>query len=101
MTEQFTFKMDSKEQQMQGDKLRDAIKPNYYKATIKGVEIDVIDIIQAFGLSFCLGNSLKYILRAGQKECFEKDLRKAGECISRELDRHRASIAKEDALHNS
>lgn len=64
----------------------DPIKPNYYRRTIKGVEIDVIDIIQAWGIGFCLGNALKYILRAGQKDSREQDLKKAGENISRELE---------------
>jgi hypothetical protein len=61
------------------------IKPSYYKAIIKGVEIDVIDIINAFGLSFCLGNALKYILRAGKKDDRAQDLKKAVESINREL----------------
>lgn len=65
----------------------DPIKPNYYRRTIKGVEIDVIDIIKAWGLGFLLGNTLKYILRAGQKEgnSKEQDLRKGIENINREI----------------
>lgn len=52
------------------------IRPNYYKAE-NGLE--VIDVIQAFDLDFCLGNTIKYVLRAGKKdkEAKEKDLRKA------------------------
>jgi hypothetical protein len=64
-----------------------AIKPDYYRRTIKGVEIDVIDIIQAWGIGFLLGNALKYILRAGQKQGNSKDqdLGKAQENINREV----------------
>jgi hypothetical protein len=70
----------------QSEKLN-AIKPDYYRRTIKGVEIDVIDIIQAWGIGFLLGNALKYILRAGQKQGNSKDqdLGKAQENINREV----------------
>ena len=38
---------------------------------------EAIDIIEAFKLDFCLGNTIKYILRAGQKGNKLEDLRKA------------------------
>lgn len=62
-------------------------KPSYYKVTIKGVEIDIYDIAEAFGLSNKLFNALKYILRCGKKsgEPKAKDLNKAVESINREL----------------
>lgn len=37
--------------------------PGHYK--VDGME--VIDVIEAFGLGFHLGNAVKYILRAGRK----------------------------------
>jgi hypothetical protein len=64
-----------------------AIRPDYYRREIKGVTIDVIDIINAWRLGFLLGNALKYILRAGQKQgnSRDQDLGKAQECINREV----------------
>jgi hypothetical protein len=54
----------------------DYINPNHYK-TEKGIES--IDVIEAFELDFCLGNAVKYILRAGKKpdQPIERDLEKA------------------------
>jgi hypothetical protein len=66
------------------ENVNNPIRPDYYRRTIKGVEVDVIDIIQAWELSFCLGNALKYILRAGRKDDRKQDLNKAIECISRD-----------------
>ena len=42
-------------------------------------KIEAIDVITAFGLDFCLGNAVKYILRAGRKnpDTFNEDLEKA------------------------
>jgi hypothetical protein len=48
--------------------------PEHYKAN--GME--VIDVIEAFGLGFHLGNATKYILRAGRKTANpSEDIRKA------------------------
>ena len=60
----------------------DAIKPNYYQ--FHGY--DVFDIAEHFGLSFPLGNALKYLLRCKHKENEEQDLRKAIKCIERHLE---------------
>lgn len=38
--------------------------PAHYQS--KGIE--AIDVIDAFDLDFCLGNAIKYILRAGRKD---------------------------------
>lgn len=68
--------------------LVNAIKPNYYRRTIKGVEIDVIDIIKAWSLDFLTGNSLKYLLRSGKKNKDKEaeDLHKCIECLQRKMD---------------
>lgn len=60
-----------------------AIRPDYYK--FHGY--DVFDIANYFGLSFPLGNSLKYLLRAGKKDKDKtiQDLEKCVECIQREI----------------
>ena len=59
--------------------------PDYYKYRNGD---DVFAIADWFGLSFPLGNSLKYILRAGRKEGEKKsdDLNKAIKCIQREIE---------------
>lgn len=47
--------------------------PKHYQ----GNKFEVIDIIEDFKLDFLLGNSIKYILRAGKKEDLAQDLKKA------------------------
>lgn len=50
--------------------------PTHY---LKDSGHEVIDVIEAWSLDFCLGNAVKYIARAGRKnkEKSEEDLRKA------------------------
>ena len=49
---------------------------------------EAIKIIDALGLNFCLGNAVKYILRAGLKTPDAvTDLRKAAWYVAREIDR--------------
>lgn len=55
--------------------------PAHYQAG--GME--AIDVIEAFGLGFNLGNAVKYLLRAGRKGDAVEDLRKAGWYIEREI----------------
>ena len=38
---------------------------------------EAIKVIEAWGLDFCLGNTVKYISRAGKKDNVLQDLRKA------------------------
>lgn len=49
--------------------------------------IEVIDVIEAFGLGFRLGNVIKYILRADRKDAPVEDLRKARWYLDREIAR--------------
>ena len=58
-------------------------RPSHYRSN--GME--AIDVIQAFGLSFELGNVFKYIARAGKKPNVEasQDLRKAMKYLEFEL----------------
>lgn len=52
--------------------------------------IEAIDVIEAFGLGFCLGNVVKYVLRAGRKSADAlEDLRKAQWYLEREIERRR------------
>lgn len=61
----------------------DVHSPPHYQAN--GVE--AIDVIEAFGLAFHLGNALKYLLRADRKGTALTDLRKAVWYIEREIAR--------------
>lgn len=38
---------------------------------------EAIKVIEAWGLDFCLGNTVKYISRAGKKDNTVQDLKKA------------------------
>lgn len=59
--------------------------PTHYQ----GNGLEVIEVIEAFGLGFNLGNAIKYILRAGRKTTDrDQDLRKAIWYIQHEIDRN-------------
>lgn len=57
--------------------------PPHYKSG----GLECIDVIEAFGLGFHLGNAVKYILRAGKKGDRTEDLKKAAWYLSREMER--------------
>jgi hypothetical protein len=68
-------------------------QPPHYTAT----KIEPIDVIEAWGLNFCLGNVVKYIARLGRKDEELQELKKARwyldrEIKRRELDRHNPPI---------
>lgn len=48
---------------------------------------EAIKVIEAWGLGFCLGNAVKYICRAGQKDDAVVDLKKAQWYLTREIER--------------
>lgn len=56
--------------------------PEHYR----GNGIESIQVIEAFNLGFCLGNAIKYILRAGKKGDAMQDLRKAVWYLNREIE---------------
>ena len=60
------------------------IKPDYYR----NGNFDVIDVTNKFKMNFNLGNVLKYIVRAGNKnpEKHLEDLSKAKEYLEREIE---------------
>lgn len=60
---------------MQG---KDPVNPDHYKGDT------VMVIIEQFGLGFCLGNVVKYVLRAKDKNGLE-DLKKANWYLQREI----------------
>ena len=58
--------------------------PSYYKTG----GIEAIDVIEAWDLDFCLGNTVKYIARCGKKsDKVVEDLRKAAWYLNREIAR--------------
>lgn len=64
------------------DEPSSVVHPKHYHAD-SGVE--VIDAIEAWGLSFALGNVVKYIARAGLKGDAREDLQKALWYLTHEL----------------
>lgn len=58
------------------------VKPDYYNRG--GIECR--EVIRAWDLNFNLGNTLKYICRAGLKESREEDLKKAVQYLQFELE---------------
>lgn len=46
---------------------------------------EAIKVIEAWGLGFCLGNTVKYISRAGKKGSALEDLKKARWYLEREI----------------
>lgn len=48
---------------------------------------EAIKVIEAWKLGFCLGNTVKYIARAGKKGDALEDLRKAQWYLNREIER--------------
>lgn len=59
--------------------------PTHYQSTNSNIE--VIAVIEAFDLNFHLGNSIKYILRAGKKGSKSTDLQKAIWYLLREIEK--------------
>lgn len=56
--------------------------PQHYK----GKSIECIQVIEAFDLGFNLGNTIKYVLRAGKKGNRLEDLKKAAWYLNREIE---------------
>lgn len=54
-------------------------------------KFEVIDVIEDWGLGFHLGNTVKYVARAGRKDNALQDLRKARWYLDREIKRREAS----------
>lgn len=50
---------------------------------------EAIKVIEAWGLGFCLGNTVKYIARAEQKGAPVQDLEKAAWYLNREIRRRK------------
>lgn len=55
---------------------------------------EAIKVIEAWNLGFCLGNTIKYISRAGKKDNTLQDLEKALWYLQREIDNHKQNGKK-------
>jgi hypothetical protein len=77
-----TKRINDKNNVLNGLANSDAIKPDYYQ--FHGY--DVFDIAEHFGLSFPLGNALKYILRHKDETKRLEDLKKARQCLDRAIE---------------
>lgn len=55
---------------------------------------EAIKVIQAWGLGFCLGNTVKYIARVGKKDAALEDLKKARWYLDHEIKTLEAMDAK-------
>ncbi len=64
--------------------------PSHYR---RGTGFEAIDVIEAWGLDFALGNVVKYIARAGLKGDAVEDLEKAAWYIRREIGNRRQAGA--------
>ena len=66
------------------EKYNDSVNhPSHYM----GNGIESIEVIEGFDLNYHLGNSVKYILRAGKKDDKKQDLEKAIWYLKREIER--------------
>jgi hypothetical protein len=60
-----------------------------HPAHCKGKTLEVIDVLEDFGLNYHLGNAVKYILRAGKKSTdAREDLAKAKWYIDRYIEKY-------------
>ena len=65
--------------------MQDPLNPDYYK----NYSIEVTDAIQSWGLNYCQGNIIKYIVRCGRKTADPRqDLEKALWYIRKELSKY-------------
>ena len=75
------------QEQLEDIERREAVNhPAYYKTG----GIEAIDVIEAWNLDFCLGNTVKYIARCGKKsDKVVEDLKKAAWYLNREIERRK------------
>lgn len=60
---------------------------------------EAIKVIEAWGAGFCLGNAIKYIARAGKKECPIEDLHKARWFLDREISNRMARVVASEVTN--
>lgn len=57
-----------------------------------GRKYEPIDVIEDWRLNYHLGNAVKYISRAGRKDSYEQDIKKAIWYLQRELERAKGKL---------
>jgi hypothetical protein len=65
--------------------------PQHYGGA--GNPYEAIKVIEAWELGFCLGNTVKYISRAGKKDDVLQDLKKARWYLDREIQNREKALA--------
>ena len=75
--------IDYKELNMEEDKKEMVDHPSHYNIG----KFEAIDVIEDWNLGFNLGNTVKYISRAGHKDNILQDLKKAAWYLDREIKR--------------
>ena len=78
-----TLNIDFKELDIKEDKKEMVDHPKHYNMG----KYEAIDVIEDWGLGFNLGNTVKYISRAGHKDSILQDLKKALWYLDREIKR--------------
>ncbi len=63
--------------------------PPHYRC---GTGVEAIEVIEAWGLGFHLGNVVKYISRAGHKDSSLQDLQKALWYLEREIQNREGEV---------
>ena len=67
--------------------MTDDTNPDYYKSSSTATgPMEAINVIEAFNLDFCLGNTVKYVLRNGKKDASILELKKARWYLTRRLE---------------
>tara|TARA_R100001463_G_C3476496_1_gene216467 strand:- start:121 stop:462 length:342 start_codon:yes stop_codon:yes gene_type:complete len=71
--------------------MTDPLNPDYYK----NYSIEVTDAIQSWGLNYCQGNIIKYIVRCGRKTADPtQDLEKALWYLQKELSKYDKQLSE-------
>lgn len=67
------------------DVIKEAVNhPAHYGG--KDNPLEAIKVIEHYHLGFCIGNVIKYLLRAGKKGDYLEDLKKAAWYLNREIE---------------
>lgn len=81
---------------MMSEERREAVNhPAHYGGADNPYE--AIKVIEAWELGFCLGNTVKYISRAGKKDAALQDLKKARWYLDREISNQEKALAAKGA----
>ena len=78
--------MSDKKIKIQQSTIESVNHPTHYGGGGKDNPYEAINVIEAWGLGFCLGNTVKYISRAGKKGNKLEDLKKAQWYLIREIE---------------